>query len=470
MTFLVTIGGNMHRRMIVVSVALLAFSAVIGASPGHAAVTSNWSAYLHGPRHSSDAGDSTAITPANAARLTAAWTFTPPAKTGTTNVFNASPVTYGGTVYIGAGTGDFYAVNETTGQVRWRKVLPPYTGCSTRGITSTATVARDPVGGVLTVYVAAADHYLYALNAATGATRWRSLVGGTSTTFYNWASPTVVGGNIYQVVSSNCEVFTNPAGVAKYDQHTGARLAAYTTAAPGQTSGIPNVYTSALADGTGNVYVTTGDGLGGDSMALVRLRDSDLHRQGAWLLPNPGDNSDYNASPAFFTAAAGTMVGACNKDGVYYAFRASAIGAGPVWSRRLGISYAEQPNQLRFCGGSSAFDASSKTLLIGANQDSLSSTVLGSAYSLNPDTGAVRWRTGLPNGPVIGSLSVNGAGVVAAPTYNAGTTSGAVYLLAETTGAILRTITTTAPVFAQPAFSDGYLLIAAGARLTAYRP
>jgi hypothetical protein len=45
-----------------------------------------------------------------------------------------------------------------------------------------------------------------------------------------------------------------------------------------------------------------------------------------------------------------------------------------------------------------------------------------------------------------------------------------VYLLAETTGTILRTITTTAPVFAQPAFSDGYLLVAAGSQLTAHRP
>jgi hypothetical protein len=82
----------------------------------------------------------------------------------------------------------------------------------------------------------------------------------------------------------------------------------------------------------------------------------------------------------------------------------------------------------------------------------------------------VRWRTGLPKGPVIGSVSVNGAGVVAAPTYNAGSASGAVYLLSESTGAILRTIFTSAPVFAQPTFSDSYLLVAAGSRLAAYRP
>src|SRR5512133_1325241 len=98
----------MHRRMIVASVTLLALSALIGASPGNAAVTSNWPAYLHGPRHSSDAADSTAITPSNAAGLTAAWTFTPAAKTGTTNAFNAPPVTHGGTAYIGPGTGDAY--------------------------------------------------------------------------------------------------------------------------------------------------------------------------------------------------------------------------------------------------------------------------------------------------------------------------------------------------------------------------
>jgi outer membrane protein assembly factor BamB len=458
----------MFRRALIVPAALLVSSVLIGAPQANAATNSNWSAYLHGPRHSSDAPDSVAITTSNTAELSAAWTFTPTAKTGTTNTFNASPVTYNGTVYIGAGTGDFYAVNEATGQVRWRKVLAPNSGCNSRGVVSTATVAIDPVSGALTIYVAAADHFLYALDPKTGATRWRSLVGGT-TSFFNWASPTVVGGKIYQVVSSDCETFTKPAGVAKYDQHTGAKLAAYTTA-PGQSSGIPNVYTSALADTAGNVYITTGDGLHGDSMALVRLRAGDLSRQGGWPLPNPGDNSDFNASPAFFTSAAGTMVGACNKDGVYYAFRANAIGAGPVWSRRLGISYATQPNQLRFCGGSSAFDSSSGSLLVGANQSSLTSTILGSAYSLNPNTGAVRWRTGLPNGPVIGSVSVNGAGVVAAPTYNAGSTSGAVYLLSESTGAVLRTITTGAPVFAQPTFSDSYLLVAAGSHLMAYRP
>jgi outer membrane protein assembly factor BamB len=105
----------MLRRAVVISAALLASSALIGAPPGSAAAGSDWSAYLHGPRHSSDAPDSVAITASNAAGLKAAWTFTPTAKTGATNTFNASPVTYNGTIYIGAGTGDLYAVDEATG-------------------------------------------------------------------------------------------------------------------------------------------------------------------------------------------------------------------------------------------------------------------------------------------------------------------------------------------------------------------
>ncbi len=447
---------------------------VAGAAPSSATTTdpaaataaTSWSAYLHGPRHSSAGPANTAITRTSVAALTVAWTWKAPG-----GLPGSSPVTAGGSVFLNAGNGSVFALNEATGAVRWHKDLG-LSPCGRRGSVSSATVAPDPVGGAATLYIAGADNFLYALDPATGATRWRSVVGGAGNAFYTWGSPTVAGGKVYMAVSSACGDTTH-GGAAAYDQHTGALLSGYQT---GAGSGLPTVYTSPAADGT-DVYVTTGDSTGSptgqDNDAVVRLSASTLTRQEAYLLPSPPNNSDYNASPAFFPRATATgtedMVGVCNKDGVYRAFRAGQLAAGPAWTRRVGLDSQQQPDTLRFCGGSSAYDSLHQVLLQGSNQQSLTDRALGSVYSLNPQTGAVRWRTSLAAGPVIGSVSVNGSQVVAAPTYDAKGGVGKVYLLDEATGKILRTLPAGGPVFAQPTWSADRLLVAAGTVLTAWR-
>ncbi len=467
-----TWGWAMARRgLLVLGAAALAVLASAPPAPAQAFV--NWSAYLHGARHASYEPAALAVTTSNVGTLTRRWSWQPDPKTGTSPYLNASPTTYKGVIYIGAFTGDFYALSEATGRVMWKKTLPYLaTPCGNKGIDSTATVASNPVTGALTVYVAAADHYLYALDPATGATRWRSLVGGTTSDYYNWSSPTVSGGRIYLGIGASCDAGT-VGGLASYSQPTGAPIATYRTA-PGATAGVPTIYTSALADGAGSVYATTGDGTTGDAFAIVRVRDTDLARLEAWKIPQPSTDGDFNASPAFFDATLNgvttTMVGACNKNGIYYAWRAGNLSAGPVWTRRLGIPNDAFLNKLRICGGSSAYDWKTKRLLVGANQTTTTTTKLGSAYSLDPSTGAVRWFRALAAGPVIGSVSVNGAGVLAVPTYNASSTTNAVYLLNESTGAVLRTISTGDPDFAQPVFSDTYLLVTGQRKLSAYAP
>ena len=75
---------------------------------------------------------------------------------------------------------------------------------------------------MLTVYVGAADHYLYALNTATGATIWRTLIGGTSSAYYNWSSPTVANGYVYYGVATSCENAGDD-GMVALNQHTGVQ-------------------------------------------------------------------------------------------------------------------------------------------------------------------------------------------------------------------------------------------------------
>src|SRR5579859_5142099 len=159
--------------------------------------STNYATYLGGPAHDSYAALATTFTVANAHLVKSKW------KDSTLGTFTASPAVYNGIIYIGSENGDFYAIQALTGAVKWTKALT-ISNCSGAGIVSTATVAKDPIGGVLTVYVGAADHYLYALNAATGATIWKTLIGGTSNAYYNWSSPTVAHGFIYYGVGTAC--------------------------------------------------------------------------------------------------------------------------------------------------------------------------------------------------------------------------------------------------------------------------
>ena len=127
----------------------------------------SYPAYLGGPLHTSYAKQQTTLSPANAGTAHSIWNWAPVPKGSASMYLFASPTTYSGVTYIGAETGDFYAIDAGTGLTKWRKRLP-IDNCSSSGIVSSATVANDPVSHKLTVYVGGADHYLYALNAATG--------------------------------------------------------------------------------------------------------------------------------------------------------------------------------------------------------------------------------------------------------------------------------------------------------------
>jgi len=427
------------------------------------AACADWGAYLGGPQHTSYAANATKITVANAGTLHSVWTWKPVAKSPYPAYLYSSPITSGGVIYIGAATGDFYAIDATNGTTIWRKQLAVSTCDTPAGLVSSATVANDPVTNKPVVYVGGADHYLYALDPKTGTTVWRSVVGGTDSHYYNWSSPTVVDGRIYMGVAITCDVpFTN--GVEAFDQHTGNLLDRWYIAGP--TGLGAAVYTSAAVASDGSVFVTTGDENGGspqDAESVVKLRGSDLTRLAGWQVPGvTGENLDFNASPTLFTAGTTPMVGACNKNGVFYAFRQADLSA-PAWTQRLGVS---EPSPGLFCGGSAAYDGTK--LYVGANQPP-NKPSSGSGYRLDPTTGRVDWYTGLGNGPVLGSPSVDGSGVLAIPTFNQAASTGAVYLVDKSNGTILKKLSFAGPIFAQPVFEEGRLLVA-GPSLQAFTP
>jgi polyvinyl alcohol dehydrogenase (cytochrome) len=438
-------------------------SPAIAASPG-------WSAYLHDPGHSSFAPGQTTITPANAGNLAAVWHWTVAAGAG--KPLYSSPTVSGGRIYIGTRSGAFFALNELTGGVIWHRSLgaiPKLTCSGGAGFASTATVAPDPATGSPTVYTYGATGYLYALNAQTGATRWATRVYTPSSTvndYYAWSSPTVYGKSVYVGISSHCDNPLVRGGVAGFDRATGKPLPGSPYYAIPQGSRGNSVWSSpaaAAGPSGGQVFATTGNGPTGDSEAIVRLNAATLARQDGWSVPTleRTPDGDFGGSPTLFAATingtATPMVGACNKNGTYYALRSQNLSAGPVWKRKVAMASAAGPqcDAAAVWNGTALFVASGASTTIGAV------TYPGAIRRVNPATGQYLWQRGLPLGPVIGSPSLNGGRVLAAATYNTVTNSNnGVYLINAATGAIVRVIQTHDREFPQPVFADGYLFIA----------
>jgi polyvinyl alcohol dehydrogenase (cytochrome) len=461
---------------------IAAHTAAPRASGQGAKARADWPAYLFSPQHSSFNAQATAIKPGNAASISEIWHWTPPPPRNgqPANVLIASPTVANGRVYIGSNTGVFSALDTKTGSVVWKRFIgyaPTDGTCGARGTSGTATVATDPVSGGATVYVDSGDGYLYALDASTGTRRWRALVAPVAQGYYNWSSPTVSGDAVYLGVAERCGTRV-AGGVKAFDRATGDLVASYETVPSGTVGGA--VWSSVATDGS-SVWASTGDAQfsppasAGDAYSIVRLDAGSLTRREAWTVTSEyGTDLEFGASPTLFTATFDgvitPMVGACNKNGVFYALRSNDLSAGPVWHRRIGLG-SEHGKDI--CIAAAVPDDSRYQLLIGGNQTTIGHTVVPATLrAVDPATGAGRWLTALPFGPILGTPALDGAGVLAAATYDEDDPSAnAVFLVDARTGVVLNSIRIGSPTFAQPVFAGRLLLVATVANgLTAYAP
>jgi polyvinyl alcohol dehydrogenase (cytochrome) len=473
--------------------ALAVLAALVAPVPAASASSSfvNWPSYLDGLSHHSYAAQAKAITPSNAASLVRAWHFMPgaPPVKSLGYALNASPTVYDGVVYIGGNNGTFYAIDESTGAVLWKRLIgyvnPKQGSCGARGITSTATVASDPATGAPTVYVSSGSGYLYAMNAATGAVTWKSVIHlpvGQRANYYDWSSPAVANHKIYIGVAGSCTDHVRGA-LEAFSQVTGKKLATYSTVPAGQAGG--SIWSTAAVASNGHVFVGTGNVIPptprneGTSESIVELSGTKLSRLGVWQLPladQPSDDDDFGASVSLFSAVLpGTakptpMVGACNKNGVYYALKQDHLAAGPVWHTRIAAVNTGNNGMAAACLSSTVVNGSH--LYVAGTATTIGGTPYpGSIDELNAATGAIVWATGLPS-QVLGTPSLDGAGLLAVGTYADGSDPQADYLLDPSTGAILATVSNgDSSQFAQPVFAGQYLFIATdSAGLYAYQP
>jgi len=427
--------------------------------------TANWPGYLHGTLHSSYNARERTIRPGNARMLVRQWRFRGDRATRRgqpPSGFLASPTVAGNAVYIGSDSGWFYKLRARTGTVLAKRFIGFQRAktCAPRGFVATATVATDRSSGRLMVYIAAPNGVLYALRAANLSVKWRSVIALPSrrtSDFFQWSSPTVAQGTIYVGISSNCDHPLVPGGLASYNQATGRRIATFRTLPRGMLGG--SVWSSAAVGSGGEVYVTTGNPPKGQfeppfSDSIVQLASRTLRVLASFAVPagQVMPDGDFGASPTLF----GRYVGACNKNGIFYALFRSTMTL--AWSQRIG---APAPRHgISNCSAAAVYDG--RSLYLAGDAVTIGGkTYQGSIQRLDPVTGKVLWITGLRNG-VIGSPSMDGGGVIAVGTYDFTATPNATYLVDAATGRILRTLIKGSDDFAQSVFAGGRLFTANG--------
>ena len=433
--------------------AAAAAAAPAKAGPAGAAqvsATTGWPGYLDGPLHNSFSAAERSITPASVRRLVLKWHDLPG------DGFLASPTVADGAVFIGSSSGWFYKLSVTTGKILHRFFLgyQPQKTCSGLGTVATATVARDPVRHRDFVYVGGADGYLYALSARNLRLRWKAVIALPSATvsdYFDWSSPTVANGRIYIGISSNCDDPLIRGALAGYYQTSGKQFATFYTVPSGYVGG--SIWSSVAVAPNGDVYASTGNGPAGNELlgyseSLLKLTPT-LNLLAAFQVPSAQVNqdSDFGGSPVIF----GPDVGACNKNGFFYALKQSTMTL--AWEKKISAPALTKT----ICAATPAYNG--RSLFVAGTAVRINGVLYGgSVQERNPTTGVLRWRTGLPNG-VNGSPSMDGGGVIAVGTYDTTTTPNATYLLSARTGKILRTLVQ-GTAFAQSAFADDRLFCA----------
>ena len=390
----------------------------------------------------------TSITASNASQLAQRWS------TAVSASLSDQPIVDDGVVYWGDWKGEMHATT-VSGRALWSTFIgtaPKPKACpyklATQGVVSTPTVGT--IHGQNVVWVGGGAGQVLALNASTGAIVWSTLL-GTPPEHEVWSSPLLYNGSIYIGVASwnDCPV-VNGAFVRVERRHR---------CDPGRDPPRPEP----KVHRAGGLVLCLGGpdhelGLRDDQQREPEvqperdLRDTrtgghpqaqceDLgHRisLGAPRVP-AGRRLRLGASPMLFSAPIGgvqeQLVGAENKNGVYYAFDRTNLGAGPVWSytaenaalAQAAGSATDACEDVNTISSSAWAGPGSPVIVAGLAQSG--SSCIGTLAALNPSTGQVEWQTPL-QGDIEGAVT-EVPGIVA---VGAGPT---VDLLSSATGKML---------------------------------
>jgi outer membrane protein assembly factor BamB/regulation of enolase protein 1 (concanavalin A-like superfamily) len=431
---------------------LLTFALIImtlPAGPSAVAATDDWSTSLHDVARTAASSDTTFST-ANANQMALKWSL----QTG--GPIAATPTVSGGVAYFGSWDGYEYAVDAITGALKWKTFLgittaDPICIPPQLGISSPATVQ----GGV--VYVGGGDSYWYALDAVTGAVNWRVFTGDNSAAsgHYNWSGPLVYNGYAYIGIASEGDCPLVQGQLLKVNLTSHQIENTLNIVPNGQLGG--GIWTSpALDTATNTIFTATGTENNPTqpyAQAFLAIDASTMAIKDHWRLPESEAvlDSDFSTSTTLFNDAGGRkLVTSINKNGVAYTFDRGNLAAGPVWKQAIAVG-----GFCPTCGVSSVSSGAfggGRIYLSGAGGVINGQGFPGTVRALNPATGAYLWQHGT-SGSVIGALAyANGLVFVGAGSV--------LEVLDAATGNVIYSYETGAQIYSGPSVANGMVYTA----------
>jgi outer membrane protein assembly factor BamB len=387
----------------------------LGSTLGAAGTASEWTELQGGNARSGFNSTQTTLIASTAPALHLRWSF------NAGSAISGEPVAANGLIYFGARDGNARAVNQS-GSLVWTTFVGA-TSIFCEGATTTVGVGGTPAVSAGTgsmLYVGGGDGWLYGLDAITGAVVWRTqlaiLPGG-----FLWSSPVVYNGSVYEGLASFGDCPLVRGALVRLNAATGA-IQNVRWMAPAGCLGATIWSSPAIDEVRGIVYVTTGNaGECGSpefaSTAIVAFRASDLGFMGLWQVPAsalPNTDSDFGATPTLFSATINglqrDLIGAANKNGVYYVLDRTNLGAGPIWQQIISGSGFD-PTKGEGSISPSAFDGSS--LYVGGGTISMNGVLCGGTLrSLDAATGQMHWYV-CTAAPILAPVSATAGLVIA---------------------------------------------------------
>jgi polyvinyl alcohol dehydrogenase (cytochrome) len=376
------------------------------------------------------------------------------------------PIVAGGVVYWGSWDG-FEHATTIFGKRLWsayvgRTVTGQQCNPSAVGVAGTAAFAWITIHKTArsVVFVPGEDAQLYALNALTGARIWHAQLGQLDSAFL-WDSPLVYRGNVYIGVSSFGDCPLVQGRLFKLNVTTGAIESTF-NAVPNGCTGVGIWASPAFDAAAGTIYLATGNDGGCSSPeplseAIVEIRASNLHLMSSWSVPIGARNadSDFGATPILFSVSAShghatEMVGAVNKNGIFYAFKAGHLRSGPVWEEQ--ISNGGQGPQYGHGDIAPAAWDGRFVYVVGGQTTVNGESCGGSVSALNPATGRPVWQDCLTNFVLGAPAVVPGVVIIAS--------GDAIMAIDAGSGQILSTIGFTGAEFwGSPSISTGTIYV-----------
>ncbi len=441
-----------------------AVAAPAAALPLPVPLSADWPTYMANPARTGVAANESVLAPGNVSGLRVLWTAATP------GVIEDSPVVADGTVYVSSWDGSLSAYYLTNGTLRWRADVgnSTFSQCyfsTARGPTATATVLNG------TVYIMGGDPYLYALNASTGAILWKvsEKVNSPSSGDYNWASPLVYGKDAYLGIASACNS-PGAQGMVEEVNLNGTTHSVVHTFAVVPTGGVlGGVWSTSAIDPAANLlWVTSGDGPvpGSYGQSVIALNATDLTLVGSWQVPTACCDYDFGAGPTLFHDASGrSLVGALNKNGVFYALNRSNVstpGWRPVWTDNISWYANSSQNQAAgdFALAPAAFDGT--TLFVGGGFARLANgtNVSGTLRAIDPATGSLRWTQ--PTDGIVRAGLAGAPGLIVDAADRPDNAAATLEVRAATNGTVLLRFPVNGTINGPPTVSDGVVLFGSG--------